>query len=558
MKIQNQKIWKIAFAAALIPTVSMHADTSATPRAAVVPTYHFYKLGTSQLTRTTATTLAQKFGIISLARPILMPNVLSTFGNPVATVNKVPLVRMGLVTDPSAKNMTLFLQPRLDTAFTKALSLATAATKAAAFIKLHSLVPDSTFAISEQLTWTGQTASPAGSGNPIDFNRVISFRRKLDGLPVYGPSSHCAVHVGATDVTGFSVNVRPVSLMTQAPTLKTQSQIDQEFELATQRYVGVNPTVLQKKLIYFEQAKDVVQPAWLYDVQFTGTGANPVRFADAIVVPLAVNSPEFVSPRSMDQSSPIFATQPTARITISAPVPMSASTTIQVGEYILRNDDDGWLTDAKNFWANLSANTSFVHCNRRDYYWNKPWLWENYSPYTQQSASYGGKDHFVLIEGHGAPWLFSTYKDYGDYEAVHLKQMPGFGAYQAAGEVTSYIEFQGCDIIPEPGHAFGGDFTSGTAWDVWWHLFKGLHACVGYRTLMHIWNGVSAPFATKLAMGCPVAASWLDATNSGYFGHSAGLDYGNVVYVTGHGADTLKDVTPVPSPGSLSMIWCHQ
>ena len=549
MKLTNQKMWCVALVTGIIPLVSMHDAQAA---------YHFYQLGTSRLTNTTATTLAQHFGIVSLSRSIIVPNVISTFGNPIGTVNKVPLVRMGLVTDSLKRNMTLFLQPRLDTTLSKALPLATAATKATAFINLHSLVPDSTFSVNEQATWTAQSASPNKSGSSIDINRVISFRRKLDGLPVYGPSSHCLVHVGATDVTGFSVNVRPVSLLTQVPVLKTQSQIDQEFELATQHYVGATATVLQKKLIYFEQGKNAVQPAWLYDVQVTGTGANPVRFADAIVVPLAVNSPEFVSPRSIDASSPIFASEPSARVTASESyTPMTASTTIQVGEYILRNDNDGWLTDAKNFWANLSANASFVNCNRRHYYWNKPWLWENYTPYTQQSLSYGGKDHFILIEGHGAPWLFSTYKDYGDYEAVHLNQMPGFGYYQNTGEITAYIEFQGCDIVPEPGHAFGGDFTSGSAWDVWWHLFKGLHACVGYRTLMHIWNGVSAPFATKLAMGCPVTTSWLEATNSGYFGHSGGLDYGNVVYVTGHAADTIKDVTPLPSPGSLSMVWCH-
>ena len=551
MKIMNQKVWFVAFAAGLIPVVPMHAQTGATPAAAIIPSYHFYKLGASQLTRTTATTLAQKFGIVSLGRPILAPHVLSTFGNPVATARKVPLIRMGLVTDASAKNMTLFMQPRLDTAFTKALPLETAAAKATQFIKLHSLVPDSTFSVNEQLTWTAQVASPKGAGNSLDMNRGISFRRKLDGLPVFGPSSLCTVHVGATDVTGFSVNVRPVSRLTQAPTLKTQSQIDQEFELATQRYYGTTATVMQKRLIYFEQAQEIVQPAWLYDVKFTGNGA--VTFADAIIIPLAVNSPEFVASKSVNDTSPIFANQPSVRM--SAPYSPMGSTTIQVGEYIVRNDDDGWLTDAKNFWSNLSANTSFVHCNRRDYYWDVAWLWENFTPYSQQSLWYGGKDHFVLIEGHGAPWEYTTYKDYGD--VVHLQQMPGFGYYQNTGEVTAYIEFQGCDIIPEPGHAYGGDFTSGSAWDVWWHLFKGVHACFGYRTLMHIWNGVSAPFATKLATGCPTVSSWLDSTNSGYFGHSSGWDYGNVVFVTGHAADTLADVTPVPSPGSLTMIWCH-
>jgi len=113
-------------------------------------------------------------------------------------------------------------------------------------------------------------------------------------------------------------------------------------------------------------------------------------------------------------------------------------------------------------------------------------------------------------------------------------------------------------VIPEPGHPYEWDFTAGkSAFDVWWGVFKGMHANMGYRTLMHVYNGVGGVYGMSLGYGCPVAASWLSATDHGVFGHSNGWDYGNVVYVTGRGGDTVYDNAPLPNPGSLTMWWIH-
>jgi hypothetical protein len=47
------------------------------------------------------------------------------------------------------------------------------------------------------------------------------------------------------------------------------------------------------------------------------------------------------------------------------------------------------------------------------------------------------------------------------------------------------------------------------AWDVWWNIFNGLHAAVGYRTEMWIGDRVMYPFGKYITIGSPFVSSWL-------------------------------------------------
>ena len=554
----------------LIPAAQLCAETS------IPHNLHFYQLGKSTLDLDIAKTVSKKFGVKQASTGIRSPQVLAAFGD--LTDASAVSVRGGLYWETAKHNLSLFLQPRLEALQTRAMSAKEAAHKATQFLQTNKLFPEGeTVSVGDQLTWTSQTgALPPGAdvnatlptlaslttlAPPIDVARTVTFRRKLDGIPVYGPQSVWSVDVGAKGVVGFTVSARTTNVTTHTLKYKTNARLEQDFQAQVQqRFFGKQIRSRTQKLIYFEQGKSYIQPAMLYNVELAGdlVSGSGTRLANHIVVPLALNSPEVIDHNLSNQDVlPNYSANavPPPPVVVATHPTGGPSGPIYIGEYIVRNDDTGWLRDAQRFWSVMS-HTPFV---RRDYYWDQDWLWEN-AAYSDNSPWFLGQDHFVLMEGHGAPWEFTTLMNYGD--VVHLNRPEvGFGKNHSPSggptEVTAYVQFQSCDVVPEPGHAYEGDFTSGTAWDVWWHLFKGMHACFGYRTLMGIWNDVSIGFGTRLGMGCPAVSAWLDATNAGPYGHANGWNYGNTVFVTGHGGDHIYDVTPLPNAGSLTMIWCH-
>ena len=48
-------------------------------------------------------------------------------------------------------------------------------------------------------------------GQAVDVLRTVEFRRQLDGLDVFGPTSILSVDVGAGGVTGGVIDLRPVA-----------------------------------------------------------------------------------------------------------------------------------------------------------------------------------------------------------------------------------------------------------------------------------------------------------------------------------------------------------
>ncbi|MFX9038859.1 hypothetical protein ABTN43_19805, partial [Acinetobacter baumannii] len=82
-----------------------------------------------------------------------------------------------------------------------------------------------------------------------------------------------------------------------------------------------------------------------------------------------------------------------------------------------------------------------------------------------------------------APWDITTYKNYGD--RIDLTQIAGYGANRLNGK-TAWCIWQSCDVVPVPGDGYGGNFTHGSAFDVWWTIFKGMRGNFGYRTTMGI------------------------------------------------------------------------
>ena len=239
---------------------------------------------------------------------------------------------------------------------------------------------------------------------------------------------------------------------------------------------------------------------------------------------------------------------------------------IQFGRYLLRDDDAGWLRDAQGFGANIEATNTFARVflskpfppmNDAQFFWNYPWLWEpTGSPATDQSPSFPGSVHIALIEGHGLPWWISTEKNCCD--VIDLTQITGFGGYHTPGELTDYVIWQSCSVVPAPGDPYGGNYASpASPFDVWFTIFQGLRGTYGYRSEMNIWNGVGMAFASDIGFGVANLTAWFNECNNNVFHHGNGWNYGSAVLISGQEGDTLYDTCALPPPGSLTIWWQH-
>lgn len=528
---------------------------------------HFYMLGSSAFNSDTASRVASAFNLTEAHAPTGAPTGVFQMGD--GSVRAAFTINWGDIQG----NNAFYMVPDLRNPDLRAPTASNAQTMALNFCKQFGLFTPERFGAGKPDTWTHQGDSQKnGQTAPVNALMTVRFGRTADGLPVVGPTSLLTLDVSSAGVVGFLDSLRPLQLSNTPVMLKTSDQIANELAQDVRLLQnGRKYQVLSKHPAYYEQGMMWAQPVYIYNVRFTGQ--NGFASDETITIPLATNSPEDITMYPFRGMPPIFAPTPSSSALnldgtpydnlLASAAPVVQANPVQIGEYVVREDDDCWLSDAKAFWSTSNfgqAITSFFTghspLHRLDYWWDEPWMWEPALGFTDHSPSFVGEDHFVLIEGHGAPWEITCYKNYGD--VIHLKQIKGYGASQVAGERTAYIVWQSCDVIPEPGHAYDGDFQSpATAWDVWWPIFKGMRGNFGYRTIMHICNGVGGAYGLTEGLGFHNVASWLDATENNVLGHYDGDDYGSCVIVSGHEGDTLYTNTQLAPPGSLTMWWIH-
>ncbi|HVN74768.1 MAG TPA: hypothetical protein VMT19_00510 [Thermoanaerobaculaceae bacterium] len=418
-------------------------------------------------------------------------------------------------------------------------------------------------------------------GEAMDVLRTVEFVRILDGLEVYGPTSILSVQLDAGGVAGGTVGLRPIApggtdvqIISKGDALK---QFMTEFPYPVRfgddddggkggasapaaAVAGLRGRLLSERLIYYEQGMNVVQPAYLFDVLLVGpagthTGIN-------FLVPAVQRTPEPILNFPILDLPP--AVQP-GEGTPPLPPACEVPQTIQYGRYVLRNDNQGWLVDAQGFGANIDAANAALRVfvpsmptvTNAQFYWNYPWLWEpTGSPPTDQSPNFPGSVNFALIEGHGAPWTITTLQNCCD--VIDLPLITGFGGYHTPSELTDYVVWQSCDVIPAPGDPYGFDYQApASPFDVWFTIFQGLRGTYGYHTTMNIWNGVAKAFGGDLGWGVQNLSAWFTECDNNVFHHGGGWNYGSAVVISGQEGDTLYDTCPLPPPGSLTIWWQH-
>jgi hypothetical protein len=313
-------------------------------------------------------------------------------------------------------------------------------------------------------------------------------------------------------------------------------------------------TVDRVSLTYYDGGGDVLQPAY----RFTAVVERSERGAPGrrrVVGYVSIGEAVEPLPRLGEPvgEPPARAGRSRSRPTTTTRGAVAGDPTI--GRYVVRNDDSGWVTSANEFMNGLTvAQVLFggLTFTNSQYYWAEPRL------YTTEKASFINTVNVALTESHGNWGVFSTRKT--NQDNVFLTDIPSTGYGPGAGGSLAYWLIHSCEVIPT-----ATDET--TSFDVWWDVFNGLHAVLGYRTEMYINDHVTGGFGVAIGLGASVVPAWLQqvhgdddyASRPTYHDDNRGIDEplgrASAVTVYGHTDDTLHDLGNLGRPSSLTEWW---
>ena len=447
---------------------------------------------------------------------------------------------------------------------------------------------------------SAQPGGTTGSGGD-DVIRTVPFVRTLDGLMEEGPLSRLSVDIavlgdGSVRPIGLFDTLRPI-LKTQMPVvLRSQDQVQQDFQREFSVLIALlrkqNPnyevTVDRPHLVYYEQGKAYVQPAYRFDVHL----GNPLGGSVALAYYIAASqrtpepilneaarslTPKDLLPPDNAGATPGLSTRarglpglgggPVAAPLIAPLIAAPGGDPLGYGMYVVRKDHPCWVSDAWGFHLNLDfgnfvrrfwdASTPTTQLDQ--YFYDYPWMWENdpTDSVPDDSRFFVGTNSFDLIEGHGAPWEITTLSNYGDI--IDLNGIAGYGGYNGLDGQTAYVAWHSCFVIPAPGDSHFGAYSPGASpFDVWFTIFQGMRGTYGSHTSMFICDGVGPAYGFSAGMGVPNLTAWFHAEANSVVGHGANdEDYAGAVVISGHEGDRIYDTSPLPPPGSLTIWWQH-
>ncbi|MCP5046481.1 MAG: hypothetical protein GY940_04865 [bacterium] len=384
----------------------------------------------------------------------------------------------------------------------------------------------------------------------------VQFQRILNNKPVLGKGSQLVVNLGNNGtVEGFQRSWNNLSQAKMKVSFRSNKEVYDRIEQKLKQEIQGNAIVEvgRPKLLYYGNDGKFVQPAYFYSAKITSPKSKVVSYYAGYVSALR-NSPERIvttpniGPSGMPKG-PLTVMKGLKLKKKLAPVPFNDP---YVGRYVNRNDSKHWVGDANDFKRGLIAGhrSGYPPITFPQYYWNYPRLFQS------QDNSFVDRCHVVLMEGHGANWLFSTDKNCCDLVNINSTSQPGYGGH-AGGRMT-FIIYKSCSVVPAP--------PDRSDWATpWWRVFKGLRQAIGFRTTMYINDNISYIFGYYIARNCRVLDSWFYATNSSSsYQHqrSSGgsvTGYGAVVMIPGHEGDGIYHINPAPSATTtgLTIWWQH-
>jgi len=392
-----------------------------------------------------------------------------------------------------------------------------------------------------------------GRGGTPKLQSVL-FQRTVNGKPVMGEGSQLVVNLGNNgNVEGFQRSLNHLGATNIKGKFRTGNEVYDRIAQVLKREIqgDVVVNVSKPRLVYYGNDRKYVQPAYFFTAKITNPKSKVESYYGGFVEALK-NSPERIvtTPRIEKSALP---KAPLRKIKglkmkrkMSAAVPFDDP---YVGRYVNRNDSKHWIADANDFKRGLIAG----HCGGcppitfPQYYWNYPRLFQSQDNY------FVDRCHVVLMEGHGANWLFSTLKNCCDLVKLNSTAQPGYGGH-AGGRMT-FLILKSCSVVPGP--LDRADWAK-----PWWRIFKGLRQAIGFRTTMYINDDISYRFGYYLARNCRVLDSWFYATNKSskyqwqrFWGGSV-PGYGAVVMIPGQEGAGIYHISRAPKATSTGLrIW---
>lgn len=398
---------------------------------------------------------------------------------------------------------------------------------------------------------------------PAEILAFVRFERQVDGLPVFGPGTRATVAVGL-DNTVHSFTHRWKSANPSGDKIRPHSREHITNAILEQLTVGSDDSdVKVDKVVlgYFDGGERYLQPVYRFHATITSHNkelhaANRHVFGYVSIG----DAPEPLPKLGVQDGECPEESRPSERPASSNPVLDGDPT---VGRYVVRNDSQGWVDSANGFFANLEAagaiaglfGRSPIPFSSSQYFWAEPRL------FLSEKDAFVNSVQIALTEVHGNWGLFSTRDNHDDL--VHLKDIPASGYGGGGGGALAFWILHSCEVIPT-------QTDESTSFDVWWNIFNGLHAVMGYRTEMWINDQITSPFGLSIGLGAPVISAWMNAIASdnsygtgdtiyqdGNFNPNKWEPMGraSAVAVCGHVDDTANDVAPLERPTCLTELW---
>jgi Family of unknown function (DUF6345) len=247
---------------------------------------------------------------------------------------------------------------------------------------------------------------------------------------------------------------------------------------------------------------------------------------------------------------------------------------IKVGRYINRNDNSAtgdpgyaqWWQNSWDFMGGLAAadQPGLFDASIADFI-DSQYLWAYPEEFTSNKEAYVDSVHIADTEVHGNWHEIWTLYDWGD--TVDLEtDVPASGYGPGAGGSLAYWILHSCEVIPTPIDYAAPNAND--AWNVWFNIFNGMHAAVGYRTEMYINDGVMFNFGKMISFGGAVVPAWLGVViddssaygtthydNKNPRGINEPIGRPAAVAVCGHEDDIVTDIENLGRPGCLQMWW---
>lgn len=392
---------------------------------------------------------------------------------------------------------------------------------------------------------------------PMEYLSFVRLQRQFEGIPVFGLGTRAMIAVAADDsIHAFAHRWRQAMPGNETITPFPREQVAESIltQLATSAK-SAEVTVDSVTVGYYDGGRDFLQPVYRFEatVAFTNPELHAANRRVFGYVPIG-KEPEPLPVLGILQGKPPEEPPILSRGNGAAdPVPPGDPT---VGRYVVRNDSDEWVTSANEFLDGLNEGGIFfgspISFTNSQYYWAEPF------EFISDKDNFVNSVHIALNEVHGNWGLFST-RDNAD-DLVSLSSIPSTGFGGGAGGSLAYWIIHSCEVIPTQ-----TDET--TSFDVWWNIFNGLHAAVGYRTEMWIDDDVTGPFGFSVGLGAPVVSAWLsevasnDSYDDGdtYHDNNRNIDEpmgrASAIAVCGHSDDTANDIGSLGRANCLTEWW---